>query len=227
MNNTLISRGISGSTLKIIAMISMLIDHIAVVFLKEYTEIYSFLRKWIGRMAFPIFCFLLVEGFMHTGNRMKYAIRLFLFALISELPFNFILYGSLFDNKHQNIFFTLLIGLLMMWGMEKAEQKIENVWFQWMLKGMIIAAAAFLAEKTFCNYRAMGILAIALLYLFRFEKWAQIVVGVAAFCWEPTAMLAFLPIAFYNGKRGLRLKYVFYLFYPVHLIILYLLYLLF
>ncbi len=221
------SKGISGSTIKIIAMISMLVDHTAIVFVKGNPELYTMMRQWIGRMAFPIFCYLLVEGFLHTGNRFKYAGRLFLFALISEIPMDMALYGGFPDWKHQNVLFTLLLGLLMLWGMELAQKKLKNVWMQWLAQGILFAAVALLAQVTYCSYQWKGIFAIASLYLFRKIKSEQIIAGCVAFCWEPTALLAFVPIALYNGKRGLKLKYIFYLFYPAHLVMLYLLALLF
>jgi hypothetical protein len=84
----------------------------------------------------------------------------------------------------------------------------------------VIFGFALLAELIGCDYGAKGIAAVALLYLFRRDKWEQIIAGCVAFLWEITAPLAFIPVAFYNGKKGLRLKYVFYLFYPLHLLLL-------
>lgn len=216
-------KGISGSTLKIIAIISMLTDHTAIVFFKDNQQLYTFMRLWIGRMAFPIFCFLLVEGFQKTRNPLKYAGRLLCFALLSELPQDIALYGSIPDWRHQNVLFTLFIGILMLWGMEQVQQRLKSVWLQWSAIACLFGAAAMLAQVTFCSYQAKGIAAIALLYLFRQRRWEQCVALCVAFYWKPTAMLAVGPIALYKGKRGLALKYFFYLFYPVHLMMLYLL----
>ena len=123
--------GISGSTLKIIAIVTMLIDHTGATVLRAilnqpnimdnlfnrdvWVSIYSASRS-IGRLAFPIFCFLLVEGFVHTRNVYKYAGRMFLFALISEIPFDIALKGNLYIPQKQNVYFTLLIGLLVLIG---------------------------------------------------------------------------------------------------------------
>ena len=132
-------KGFNGSTIKLIAIIAMLIDHIAATILERMimragyflaTISADSLSQWIsehkllyfsymtmrliGRFGFPIFCFLLVEGFQHTRNRIKYALRLFLFALISEIPFDFAFRGEWFYTGYQNVFFTLFLGLLAM-----------------------------------------------------------------------------------------------------------------
>lgn len=225
-------RGLSGSTLKIIAMISMLVDHTAYVLLgpfltdtsltaDSYITAYKIMRYLIGRWAFPIYCFLLVEGFQKTHDRWKYAVRLFLFSLISEIPFDLAFYGTPFEGAHCNIFFTLLLSFIMMALMEEAKTHLENLWLVMGIDIAVFLAAAACAELFRCDYGAKGIIAVALLYLFRNNKTEQLIAGCAAFLWEITAPLAFIPIAFYNGKRGLKLKYVFYVFYPAHLLLLY------
>lgn len=224
--------GISGSTLKIIALISMLIDHIGASLLTIQLEIhyseslyqtFVVMRYFIGRLAFPIYCFLLVEGFQKTRNRSKYAGRLFLFALISEVPFDLAFNRCVVHLEHQNVFFTLLAGLLVIWGMEEMESRISSLWIKWSGYVIIVAAGAFLAEAFAFDYGAKGILPIVALYLFRQNKAGQMIAGAVAFLWEFAAPFAFIFVAFYNGKRGMKLKYVFYAFYPVHLLVLYLL----
>ena len=221
-------RGISGSTLKIIAVISMLIDHIAAAVLvyyifqdESYYAAYEFMRGVIGRLAFPIYCFLLVEGFERTRSKQKYGARLFVFALISEIPFNLAFYGSAFYSGGQNVFFTLLIGLLVMCGMDLMDKKVKNIWVCSGSKLLVTVAFCWFAEFICCDYGAKGVIAITLLYLFRKNRIEQIVAGCISFLWEPTALLAFIPIAFYSGKKGLNIKYFFYAFYPVHLLLLY------
>lgn len=220
--------GLSGSTLKIIAIITMLIDHAGatVVYaltrqpyitadpelLRNIRQLYSLMRD-IGRIAFPIFCFLLVEGFVHTHDVKKYAQRLFLFALISEIPFDFALKPSWFYPGKQNVYFTLLIGLLVLWGITVCRGQIV-VQLLILVSGLL--AASFL--KTDYSYR--GVFLIEVLYLFRYSRLYQCLCGAAAISWEMPAPAAFLPIYFYNGKRGISLKYFFYWFYPVHLVIL-------
>ena len=111
-------QGISGYWLKVIAVVSMLIDHTSAVILEQIPglENPAFLMRIIGRAAFPIYCFLLVEGFYHTRSRAKYAGRLFLFALISEVPFDLAFSRRMWDFSSNNVFFTLLFGLLVIWG---------------------------------------------------------------------------------------------------------------
>ena len=221
--------GFSGSTLKIIAILSMLIDHIGAAVLENglmrsayvqsspalYDNIRSIDRilRMIGRPAFPIFCFLLVEGFLHTRNQKKYALRLFLFALISEIPFDLAIGRGLVVFEWQNVFFTLLIGLLVMMA---ADHFSGKRWIQILifLLGLI---AGYLLHT---DYDYKGVLLIEILYLLRYDRRNQCIAGAAACCWELPAPLAFLPVYFYNGKRGISMKYFFYWFYPVHLLIL-------
>ena len=118
-------QGISGYWLKVIAVVSMLIDHTSAVILEQIPglEAPAFFMRIIGRAAFPIYCFLLVEGFYHTRSRAKYAGRLFLFALISEVPFDLAFSRRMWDFSSNNVFFTLLFGLLVIWGVEGIKQK--------------------------------------------------------------------------------------------------------
>lgn len=141
-------RGIPGSTLKLLAIFVMLIDHIAAVVLinilisvdffsmgsaayenptyQLMNAIYSNMRM-IGRLGFPLFCFLLVEGFVHTRNKLKYVIRLALFCLLSEIPFDLAFSGQLFYMGYQNVFFTLLIGFVVMWGFQGIAERLKGM----------------------------------------------------------------------------------------------------
>lgn len=220
--------GISGSTLKIIAIIIMLIDHFGAAVLNRgvlrtqavtaNTELYADIRqlnhviRLIGRPAFPIFCFLLVEGFLHTRNSRKYALRLFLFALISEIPFDLAICGTLVTFSHQNVYFTLLIGLLVMMASDRLPKKN---WIQLFIFALGLAAGALLRT----DYGWKGVFLIEILYLLRYDRKYQCIAGAIAISWEPAGALAFLPVLAYNGERGISLKYFFYLFYPVHLLI--------
>ncbi len=176
----------------------------------------------IGRMGFPIFCYLLIEGFQHTRSVKKYAGRLLLFALVSEIPFDLGFAGTPFYREYQNVFFTLFMGLLVIWVMDNAVRVVENKVFRILLMTAAFVTGAVAAELLRTDYGAMGILCIAVIYLFSRNRRLQLIAGCIAFLWEAEALFAFIPIAFYNGRRGWKLKYIFYVFYPLHLFLIYL-----
>lgn len=213
----------SGVDLKIWALFTMFIDHVGAVLI-ENTYLYSLesfqmldvVLRLIGRLAFPIYAFLLVEGFLHTSSWKKYAFRMFAFALLSELPFDMAAYGRIYW-KHQNVFFTLLIGLIVMKGIEKAEENKAAV------IGVILAGCA-IGYVGHVDYSFIGVLLIAVLYLLRGDHKKRCIVGGALFAYEVTSIFAFMMIYRYNGKKGeTRIpKIVFYGFYPAHLLLLWL-----
>ena len=229
---------LSGSTLKIIAIIAMAIDHFAAsiilygilmqqnpTFLGHpvsmtipWWNIYQVMR-FIGRIGFPIFCFLLIEGFLHTSSKKKYATRLFLFALVSEFPFDYALFNTPFAPGYQNVFFTLFLGLLTIWAIDTVSHKEINPNLQWIIKILIAATGCLTAWLLQTDYDYKGIILILLLYLFHDQKFLCPLVSCMSLLWEAPACLAFIPINLYNGKRGISLKYFFYLFYPVHLLL--------
>lgn len=231
------AKGLSGSTLKMIAIVTMFIDHIGAailensdflnaVFMKN-PELYNLaltvdiILRLIGRVAFPIFCFLLVEGFLHTRNVKKYALRLGIFCLISELPFNYAFSGRLLYSQHQNVFFTLLLGLLVLIGLERFKEKsLQNN----LLQAACIIAGFVAATVLRTDYAGFGICVIVLFYLFRsrpaLRDITAMIALVAASLLEVTGVFALPAIHMYNGKKGLSMKYFFYLFYPVHLLLL-------
>lgn len=220
--------GLSGSTLKLIACATMLIDHTgaAVVWYilqqpsvrmngaqyNQILQLYKIMRA-VGRIAFPIFCFLIVEGFFHTRNIRKYMQRLFLFALISEFPFDFALKKEPFYPLSQNVYFTLLIGLVTIWMIDQYKDRP-------MMQGIAFCAGMMASRGLMTDYNFKGVFLIVALYLFREYRLIQCAAGALAIAWETTAPPAFILCFLYSGKRGLKLKYFFYLFYPVHLVIL-------
>lgn len=243
-------RGISGSTLKIIAIAAMIIDHVAAALLfrllvdpgnnvrvqellasvgsRNLMSAITIMRS-VGRIAFPIFCFLMVEGFGRTHDKRKYALRMGIFALVSEIPFDLAFSSKVLEFSYQNIFFTLFLGLLAMIVADSIDRRVKagmnktaNAAIRILLIVLVTAVFAGAAEYLHTDYAGTGVVCIMVLYMFRRYKAAQIAAGCVSFLWELPAPLAFLPIAFYNGRRGLKLKYVFYLFYPVHLLIIYL-----
>lgn len=246
-------RGISGYWLKMIAVITMLIDHTAASILERilmqmpvwgsvtnqnYEDWYTFymVLRTIGRMAFPIYCFLLVEGFYHTRSKGKYAFRLFLFALISEVPFDLVFQQSYFDMSYNNVFLTLLIGFLTIWAASviiecTGDEHSAGEKAKWMivLRGILLVAAltvgSLLAELLHTDYGACGVLAIFTMYMLyqqRMLGFAVMVLELGLLCGtiEWSAFLMLIPMHFYNGTRGRQIKYLFYAFYPAHLLIL-------
>ena len=207
--------GLSGSALKLIAACSMLLDHIGVLWIKEGVLCCA------GRLAFPIFAFFLVEGFCHSRNRERYGLRLLAAALLTEGIFDWAIYGKWFYPAHQNVLFTLLIGLVMLWGIERSWQ---NEWARslWIVAG---GGGALLLRS---DYDALGVILILLFYCLK-DSPCRLAAGVVMMAiaaagssvMEYFAVLAFPLLALYNGERGRWPgKYFFYLFYPGHLLLL-------
>lgn len=226
----------SGSALKWFAVLIMLVDHIGACLLEVFVlnyygvsplagridNLYFWLSldsvlRGIGRAAFPIFCFLLVEGAVHTRSPRKYLLRLTSFALISEIPFDLALHNQPFYWGTQNVFFTLLAGLLVI----QAFQSSPGQEWRGMLALAVLGAAAELCGT---DYGAIGVAVIAVMYLLRERFWAASVLSLILLVLlariEIFSIPAFLILALYNGKRGRQPKYFFYVFYPVHLLIL-------
>ncbi|MFP3154115.1 conjugal transfer protein TraX [Lachnospiraceae bacterium ZAX-1] len=204
--------GISGFYLKMIAMASMLIDHTGAALFPQYIEL-----RMIGRLAFPIYCFLLVEGAIHTLDIKKYQKRLFLFALLSEMPFDLVHTGKLFDFQAQNVFFTLFLGLTAIRILAKSDNKIKKV--------IYVVLILLLAEFAQIDYSSSGVLIIMCFYLFYNRNLVKSVsFGVVNSFFggiQNYALFSLIPILLYNGERGKKVKYIFYIFYPAHLLVLY------
>lgn len=241
--------GISGSTIKMIAILAMAIDHTAATVLERIIiqqnlntmldmgpvqpiVILYFVMRIIGRLGFPIFIFLLIEGLEHTRNQWKYLLRLVLFALISEIPFDFafklnkeqIFSGQVLEFTYQNVFFTLSIGLFVVIVMKKIQEAEWNTASRVAANMGIAIAGMGLGFLLKTDYGAVGVLAIVMMYLFRKKKLLATgmtcIVLMASSVLEASAFLVLWPIRYYNGKRGWNLKWVFYAFYPVHLLLL-------
>lgn len=227
--------------LKCIAMFAMLIDHTSIAYFK-YTTLFNVL----GRIAFPIFAFQISQGYIHTKNLKKYILRLFLFAIISQIPF--MLFDSLFTNGFTvNIFGTLFFGLIAMWlydCLSNSSFKISNnLKADHIIKKAIgIIPAIFLgtlAQICHFDYGFWGIAIILLFYLFKNDKIGTIIFFITAciikygisvitygyhylyilLCLGTIISIIF--ICLYNGKQGKKIKYLLYFFYPFHLLILY------
>ena len=174
--------------------------------------------RCLGRIAFPIFCFLIVEGFFHTHDVRRYMGRLGVFALISEIPYDLAFRGVPLEYAHQNVFFTLLIGIGMMVLLERNRE--------WPVKAVILLLAMWLAVLIRSDYNFRGVLLIFVFYIFHESRWLAVTAGgLWNFLYQGViqkyGVLSVLPLALYNGERGRKMKYFFYIFYPAHLLLLY------
>ena len=207
--------------LKIIALATMIIDHYGAIFQSD-TDIY----RIIGRIAFPVYCFLLVEGYLHTGDVKKYGKRLLLFAVLSEIPFDLAFYGKL-GFVHQNIFFTLIIGLV-------AIHFIDNKDGLYKLnKNLVLAAAFILSVVLAVDYNIIGIIYILVFYFTRnypktkglsYVAAIMLLTNLMASPLQQFSLLALPLVFFYNGDLGPKNKFLqmlFYTAYPAHLLIFY------
>ncbi len=235
------SFGISSNTLKIFACACMLCDHVGYVLVDNNS-----VMRAIGRLAFPIFVFLLVEGYRHTSNVKKYILRLFVFALISEVPFDLAFSRCIFDISDQNVFFTLTAGLTAVYLLDRVLSGAYSAAseYRMILAFGAVLIPAIVAEICRFDYGMGGIAIIILFYLITplygkgklqekaKRNAANTVLGAVIYYLfyglsELYALFAIIPISFYNGKRGKKnklIQYAFYFFYPVHLLCIYLIY---
>ena len=233
--------GLTSNMLRIIAIVLMVSDHIWATYMS-----FGDWMTYIGRMAFPIFAFQIAEGFVHTKNFKKYALRLLSFALISELPFNLFYSSRWFNPYHQNVMFTLLLGLMAIKVIDnlKKNHKGKDIALSalWLI---LITVASVIG---FVDYGFNGTLMVVLFYVFRDFPFAWLgqLIGMVAinvvffeglvipleifgrYTEIPTqgfAVFSLIPIWLYGGRKGVSskaLQYGSYAFYPVHMIILYL-----
>lgn len=208
-------------TLKLIALITMMIDHYGAIFQNGING-----YRIVGRLAFPIYAFILVEGYFHTSDVKKYAKRLLLFAFISEIPFDLAFYGEL-EFKHQNIFFTLFIGLMTMYFIDNSEKYKVNKFF-------IILISILLATGLSVDYSFVGVIYVIAFYFTRdMPKNEKILrIGIIIFLtnlaftgYTQQFSLFSLPFIYiYNGELGAKNKVIqnlFYIMYPMHLLLFY------
>ena len=241
-------KGLSVSSLKFIAMAAMLLDHIGLVLIEngylasfKDTDVtlstlplfwVNFVIRIIGKLAFPIYAFLIVEGYKHTKDIRKYLIRLLVFGMISEVPFDFA-YRSAISLNAQNVIFTLTIGLvaIITWDgiLGKDEDGNRNNYF--LVSGKkqfltIFSLLLYVAFATFfrVDYYGFGVAIVWAMYVFKDSIiYRNVITGVLLAMGGPLdigGLLAFIPIKYYNGEKGLNLKYLFYAFYPLHLLML-------
>ena len=231
--------GINANQLRVLAMFLMLLDHLWATLVPG-----NFWMTYLGRAAFPIFPFPISEGFLHRSNRRRYATRLFLFALLSEVPFDLIYGGTVLYPFHQNVMFTLLLGLLACCAIDRARG--ERTARATLRGALSVAGILLLSLIGMVDYGWKGVMTVVAFYLLRDFPFAWLAQFVALMLlnivlfkgqtipllgWDfPTqgfAVLSLLLIWLYNGRRGgggRLLQTAFYAFYPVHMLVLYLLF---
>ena len=231
-------------TLKIIALLAMLTDHIGEVYALSIPN--AFLLRMIGRLAFPLYAYMIAEGCRHTSNIKKYALRLGVFALISEIPFDLCFENAgisgigeltFLSFDYQNVFFNLCLAVTAVYAWERAKESGHRL-----LGAAAFAAATITAALLRADYTYYAVPLIACLYFARDKKIQAAAMGVfAALLYLPgynyrvllfghrlpggllaflTALIPAVLILFYNGRRGPKVRYFFYACYPLHLIVL-------
>ena len=211
----------SSFVIKIIAVITMCIDHLYYVIPDS-----SLILKYIGRISFPLFAFQLTIGYQYTKDVRKYFLRLFLFALISQIPFML-----LFNTTNYNIFFTLFLGLLAIYLWDIRKNNLSGIF--------LLLLFALIAECLHFDYGAFGILTIFVFYVFKDKLFTRdtLFIILTFFKFLPSFLISnfyypnillflftILPLIFlhlFNGKKGKNMKYFLYLFYPIHIIVFY------
>ena len=208
----------------------MLIDHATKLFVDDTSVVFT-IGSGIGRLAFPIFCFLIVEGLFHTRDKKKYALRLLIAAIISEVPYDLMRFGTVWNFDSQNVLWTLLFGFLAIAMIEYVKAKYPGDMFKYntfsCLSIMVCGVAAMFLGT---DYSLYGVMLIVSFYMFRgrilWTFFMQLFL-TAAFYSQATIQFASLlacPLwMLYNGKKGTDDKYCLYAFYPVHMLILWLL----
>ena len=232
---------LSAAALHIIAMTLMLMDHLWATLLPA--------QEWLtclGRLAFPMFAFMTVEGYFHTHDFKKYLKRMFVFALLSEIPFDLMYGGTWFYPVHQNVIWTLMLGLIGIHLMERT-RKSQKIWASIGVTVLIAVVCIVIATLGMMDYYGPGVLMMFNFYFFRGRRWWQMLGQVIALYWvnvemlgglmypihlfgmefeicqQGLAVLALIPIWMYRGRQGHHSKpfqYACYAFYPVHMLML-------
>jgi hypothetical protein len=221
-------------TLKIIALTAMFFDHLWVVF----PDTFPFWFRGIGRLAWPIFAYLLAEGFRHTKAREKFLMRLLAFAVISEIPYDIVFGNDINFFANTNIFYTLFLGGMAICLCERLKER--RGWQTMAVIGAVLPTAV-LAEILSVDYGGMGVLFIFAMYAiksntprliafvaFTLSQFIPLVMAYSLGIEIPTRYLFMIPfalaaiplIALYNDERGKQAKWLFYVAYPAHLAVL-------
>ena len=217
---------LNGAQLKYIAFLSMLLDHVNNALLVPILEGKGFLLQVsnllsiLGRIAFPLFMFFLVEGFFKTRNRRKYLLNLFLFGVISEVPFDLFTSKVLFNPNWNNMMFTLALCLSCIWIIDSFKRKIPSriLWYGFSL--LLVGIFSILAMFLSLDYDLHAVIVAYLFYIFYQKPLWGAGLGFLSIIKEIYSFFGFGLCLTYNGKRGKQSKWLNYAFYPVHLLIL-------
>lgn len=217
-------RILSGAQLKYIAFLSMLIDHVnkALIYpnlnggmLLHISDLFDIL----GRIAFPLFAFFIVEGYFKTRNRKKYLLNLLIFGVISEVPFDMFTSATFFNPRFNNVMFSLALCLITIWIIDVLKTKMPRIlWY--FISLIIVAVMCLVAMFLAVDYDYHAIIIVYLLYVLYNKPVLSVILGYLSIIKELWAFLGFGFILMYNGKRGKQSKILNYCFYPVHLLIL-------
>ena len=211
---------LNGTVLKIIAALFMVIDHAGYMFFPKVIWI----RK-VGRISFPIFAFFIAEGFFYSKDRRRYLLRMLLFAVISELPFDLAFFGKWYW-KYQNVMFSFALAILALMIFEKCRE--NGKWWGWALGLLGIGGCAWVSVLLKTDYSYYAVILVAVFYIFRGA--GRICSNGAGLLFQVLdhphdvqtwSILSFIPLMLYNGEKGPGLKWLFYLFYPGHLLLMY------
>ena len=225
-------------SLHILAMLFMFIDHAGVILFPKVA-----ILRCIGRLAFPIFAFLAVEGFFYTKNLKKYISRFFIWAIISEIPYNLLKTGTIKDFAHRNVLWTFLFGIILIYIIDTIRKRYGDGIILLISLFLVIPVSYAYSILVCADYRYAGIFTMFVFYLFRGNghlnricqfialfvintfllSRSRVILGSIILPWQPLALFALIPIWLYKGKQGYRNKFVKffnYAFYPLHIIVL-------
>ncbi len=219
---------LDSTSLKIIAIISMTIDHTGAVLLDN-----NHILRAIGRIAMPIFSFCISEGYIHTKNKKKYLARLGIFALISEIPFDLAFYGEI-GFRHQNVMFSFFISVIALMifdfiqGKHGPDETVCSI-PRTLLGIFVVFVIGVGSIKLHTDYSIKAVLCIFMFYCLKDSNpWKRKSSGPVFFTlmseklYNYFVFFSIIPILMYNGKKGKGLKWLFYIFYPGHLLIIFL-----
>lgn len=218
---------LNGYQIKIIAILSMLVDHIGFTLGPSILgSVGYYAMRGIGRLAFPLFAFLIVQGFIHTRRFSTYLIRILIAAVISEIPFDLMTSGKVFNPLNNNVLFSFAIALVVLWVIRKASERPS---LKPILSTIAILLGSALAYFGCTDYSYKAVLVVASMYILQNQPVYMylmicLVMFVNSTMIDFAAALAIIPMCMYNGAKGRDDKHLMYIVYPAHMFILWLVY---